>query len=819
MVSARAVSHTGIPVNQPRFIMDIFEAIAKKDLNAVKELIKANPQVVNEISPVFLGNHGPGNYPEGVRPLMWATFVLRATPGPDALIIGELLLGMAAVNKDPKALNASLNEIDVFAGRTALHWAAYNDNTPFLHIIQKFAETHNATLNYNQRDNGGKTPSQVALSKGFRNFAKVMAPARLKNAGTGPVHMAIVGMGATGTALFIRLIRGMVEAPAVYPKEILNQIHFSLIDSKSVLGRGMPYSDELNSTTSILNVHAAGMSIDSTDGADFLNYIKDKYLQGELEQGLGEAGVHGLTPVGPPNPTGYYPRTFFGEYCTKRLEHWIEVATKNGIKVDLYPLSVVSKVGKLDKGVMSIDLKGSEFNLQKKSAPTANFNVTHVFNSTGHWDHKLQAPKPHETIDGHIKYPANRATLTAKGVFKQPTHVAVMGSALSAIDAAFAVLLHPDVGYLTWEGSQPTYHSRVTSGKTPWRVTCYSRRGAWPKVRPSDNRDVDAKWTSPAMYEILRQVFNKGQSLDLKTCVQLLDNEMAELYGRPLPGVGAQPGEKKPLPSVLKLFDPLALLPEGVPRNPWKLVEADVRDCDDGDSGSNAERPWVRWYQIIHGLFPVMTRVYRGLNPTDRAVFDKDLNTPFLWAFAPMPLHSARVLLAMHKAGVLDMLRTPDNELPKLAADKKHVEYPYFTAETGEKKYNVHEFLAVTTGLGSDVRLDASELTQDEINSGKVTIQDQDAPDPKDENTLFLADDDSYEFLDIHGNHSPARRGVGFFTHASYFMIQAVPAVVGHTRNAAELYLAEFVTRLLKDPTKAIPEQKPFVIVSDKSKI
>lgn len=92
--------------------------------------------------------------------------------------------------------------------------------------------------------------------------------------------------------------------------------------------------------------------------------------------------------------------------------------------------------------------------------------------------------------------------------------------------------------------------------------------------------------------------------------------------------------------------------------------------------------------------------------------------------------------------------------------------------------------------------------------SVQLTIQDQDAPDPKDENTFFLADDDSYEFLDVHGNHSPAQRGVGFFSHASYFMIQAVPAVVGHTRNVAELYLAEFVTRLLEDPTKAIPEQK-----------
>lgn len=790
--------------------MDIFEAIAKKDLHAVEALIKADPHVVNEISPVFMGNLGPGDYPEGIRPLMWATFVLR-TPA-DAPIIGALLTGMGAVK-------ANLNEIDIFAGRTVLHWAAHNDNALVLHMVQKFADTFKLTLNYNQRDNGNKTPTQVALAKGFRNFATLMAPERLKHAGKGPVHLAIIGMGATGTGLFIRLIRGLVEAPAVYPKEILKDIHFSLIDSKNVLGRGMAYSDELNSTTSILNVHAAGMSIDSTDGADFLNYIKDKYLHGDLEVELGEAGLHGLTPVAPPNPTGYYPRTFFGKYCTERLNHWIEVAKANGITVDIYPTTVVSKVSKLVDGVMTVELKGSEFG-SKAGAPTGTIEkVTHTFNSTGHWEHKVKAPKPYETVPGCIIYPASRATLEAKGVFKQPTHVAVMGSSLSAIDATFGVLLHPAVGHLTWEGSKPTYHPHVDpkSGKSPWRVTCYSRRGAWPKIRPSDNRDVDAKWTSPAMYEIIRQVFNKDKGLDLKTCITLLDNEMAAIYNRPLPGVGAQPGQKPPLPSVLQQYDPLAMLPPGVPRDPWQLVAADARDCDDGDSGSNAERPWVRWYQVIHGLFPVMTRVYRNWSPEDRTEFDKTLNTPFLWAFAPMPLHSARILMAMHEAGVLDLFRTPGDELPKPAADKKHLEYPYFDA-TGAKKINTHEFLAVTTGLGSDVRLDASELTQSEMASGQLTILDQNAPDPKDENTFFLADDDSYEFLDVHNEHSPARRGVGFFSHASYFMIQAVPAVVGHTRNAAELYLAEFVTRLTGDPTRAIPAQKPFNLSGQQSK-
>jgi hypothetical protein len=79
--------------------------------------------------------------------------------------------------------------------------------------------------------------------------------------------------------------------------------------------------------------------------------------------------------------------------------------------------------------------------------------------------------------------------------------------------------------------------------------------------------------------------------------------------------------------------------------------------------------------------------------------------------------------------------------------------------------------------LGSDVRLDPSELTATDLAEGKFTLKDQEADDPKSENTVFLANDDSYEFVDVHGQHSPARRGVGFFTHGSYFTIQAVPAV------------------------------------------
>ena len=768
--------------------MDIFEAIKTKNLTAVQTLIKADPKVVDAISPVLVNTTGPAPYPQGIRPLMWATFVLRDPK--DVEIASALLVGM-------KAINANLNEIDIFSGRTALHWAAHNDNTLVLKAIQEHAYT---PLHYNKRDNGNKTPTQIALSKGFRDFAKAMASQRLRNAGKGPVHLAVVGMGATGSALFIRLVRGIVESPAVFAPDSIKNFHFSLIDSKPELGRGMAYSDELNAPTSILNVPAAGMSIDGTEPNDFVHYVKDLYLQGDLEQELGEAGQLRLTPVGPPSPSGYYPRTFFGKYVSRRLSHWIEVARSAGMTVDVHAKTVVTDISKPTEAGVLLQLKASDFG-DKPGAVLGTVQATHVFYATGHWDHKKKAPKPYETHPGSIQYPANRQALSNKGIFKKPTHVAVMGSSLSAIDAVFGILLHPDVGTLEWVGDQPIYHPK---GTTPWRVTCYSKRGAWPKVRPSDNRDIDAQWTSPGAYEIVRQIWNQDKGISLDTMIQLLDNEMALAYKRPLPGAGAKPGEKPPLPSVIELFEPLKLIPAGEPRDPWPLTATDVRDSDDGDLASSPERPWVRWYQVIHNLFYVMSRAYRGFTPQDRERFDKEFNTPFLWAFAPMPLHSARILLAMHQAGVLNLYRTPDM-FPGVN-DKHQIEYRYLD-EHDKVCVATHDFLAVVTGLGSDVRLDAAELTINQIQAGEFALFDRSVDGAYPENTVFLADDDSYEFIDTKGNQAPVRRGVGFFTHGSVFAIQAVPAVVHHSRNAAEVYLGEFAARLF-GPEKAIPAQK-----------
>lgn len=64
------------------------------------------------------------------------------------------------------------------------------------------------------------------------------------------------------------------------------------------------------------------------------------------------------------------------------------------------------------------------------------------------------------------------------------------------------------------------------------------------------------------------------------------------------------------------------------------------------------------------------------------------------------------------------------------------------------------------------------------------------------ENTDFLHEDDSYEFVTTSGAHNASRRGVGFFAHGSIWSNQAVPMVVMHSGRAALIYADEFEARL-----------------------
>lgn len=790
--------------------MEMFQAIANLDLVKVQALIKADPAIVTRFSPPddapLLDTLSPPLLP-GITPLMaLAQYgVPRTCPTDDekakAQKLHQAQAVIDAVIQGVLAVKGNVNEIDVYKSRTALHWAVTLGNAGVLDaLLDMQAAKGGPELFFHLQDVDGLTAAELAKKLGKFQALHRINNHRLKNAGQGAVTMAIVGMGATGTALFIRLVRELLER-GTFDAAHLQQFSFHLIDSKYTPGGGMAYSPALNAPTSILNVIARAMSIDSKHGGDFLDYVGGLRDSGKLESELGEAGQLRLTNTREPDPNGYYPRVFFGSYCSRALARWVDRATKAGIRVTIHNETLVTDVSKPeDEG---LTLRMQEALAEGKAGKDIGvLKASHVFYATGHWEHKKKEPRPYETFSGTIFYPASRETLAARGVFSRPNNIAVMGSSLSAIDAIFAILLNPAVGTLTWDDNGvPTYAPK--DPKNPFKVTCYSRRGAWPKVRPVHTPELtDRRYTSQAAYEELRRYHNLGDTPTLNQCIDMLDKEMAMVYGRPEQGQSAQPGGKPPLPSVMQMFDPIRIMqPDPIThrRDPFALLDRDAQVAESGDSSSSPSRKWVRWYAVLNGVLGTMKRMYRNFTAEERARFDRDLNTPFLWAFAPMPLVTAKVLLALHRAGVLGLHRTAI-EFPNVSKDGKHIEWQYFdeTAKldgTDTPLTASHEFMAVVAGLGSDMRQDASELTINQFNTGEFTCIDPRVPGST-ENTVFLRDDDSYEFVTTSGGHSPARRGVGFFAHGSVWSIQAVPMVVLHSGRAAVIYADEFEKRL-----------------------
>ncbi len=735
--------------------MNILEAINAKDGPKVVEVLKADPDCAGAF------DH------DGKTPLMAAASMLR---GPSCdLIVGALVNAMKARNKD-------INEGDLFFGRTALHWAAENGNADFIAALLKHAGDN---IHHYRRDRQDFMAHQLAETKGHTHVLELLASERLKaRAGSGPVTLAIIGAGPAGAGMFIRLVRGLLAAPDVFPPAHLKQIQILLIDEKSVLGSGTPYSAEKNAGTSVVNIPAVGMSVDAMNPEDFVDYIQSRYDSGDLATDLG-VPAHNLLRPASVDRKGYYPRLFYGKYVNTRFAEWTAKARAAGIDVVEMPSSkVVAHTMPDDKGLTLDVLVGKD---------TKKIHVTHAYFALGHGPEE-KGDKPYEKASGTIVYPANRETLIARGVFAQPTNVAIMGSALSAIDVVFAVLLDPDVGTLAWEGDVPTY----VPIKKGFKVTAYSRRGVWPRVRPLENVDKNPlKYCSQETFAILSAWSKRPPTLE--EGIKLLGLELDEAFGLPH-------GTIKPL----DLADPLRALAPELKRDPFEFLMRDVRQAEEGDFSTDG-RKFVLWYQVMHALYPVMDMFYRGLSPAEREKFEKDYNTPFLWAFAPMPHRSARVLYAMHKQGVLDLHRIDGFPQPKDLKDPKDLVINYFDYD-GKKQTAVHSHMVTTTGLASKFSLRAEPLAKSMIAYDQVLLSDPKLQKRVQEGSAFLAEDNSFELLDAKGNHSPARRGVGFYLQAQFWAIGAAPSVVRFGKQVAELYLGEFGARF-NGLAKTFPSQ------------
>ena len=660
---------------------------------------------------------------------------------------------------------------DYLAGRTALHWACTKDNLAFYHAYINAA----GPGDWYRRDFGGKTPVSIARENNFKDLMIAMEADRRHKAGVGRSDIAIIGMGPAGTALFIRLIKRLLATGERYGPEFLKNHSFTLLDGRKFLGTGTPYAPELNSQATVLNVAAAGMSIDADKPLDFVLWLKELELKGKLEKELGFAGDIGLCPPST-RADGYYPRLVYARYLNQRLEYWVDRAHKAGIGIKPSVDFTVTEVQYNIKDPTPSTYKI----LGHRGADKMEFDVTHVYYTTGHFNEdptKLPANLAYLKEPGAITFPANVDALEKKDLFKKPSNIAVVGSALSAVDAIFTILLK--VGKLTWEANEPTF--TLPEDKKDFKVTCYSRKGLFSKVRPQSNLDLDLQYLSLAEVARLRQKFEGN--IPLAEVVDRLNKELTLQLKKDV--------------NVDELADPFAQK-DAAHRNPFNYLEGDIDWAENGD-GKTPDQEYVRWYQVMHSLFPVIRTIYRHFSKKDRDEFDSKYGSNFLWAFAPMPLRSAKILMAMHKAGALELYRV---------SKEKGQDYPIYSNKKfaihcfdyeNKAMKNEHSFVCYTAGLAATVAADASQLVQKSINDGAFAFEDPylDGA-PGGEKSAWITDDDTFEILDKNYKHSSTRRGVGYFLRAQIFDVQAVPSVVKYSSQIADIYYDEFVHRFKK---------------------
>lgn len=111
-------------------------------------------------------------------------------------------------------------------------------------------------------------------------------------------RVAIIGAGFSGTALAVQLLRLLPPGS-----------HVELIDRSPLAGRGMAYGT--CSPSHWLNVPAAGMSLDPTDGDGFLRWLKGRYPHF--------------------GPADFVPRLLYAQYLSDELAQARALARQRGV--------------------------------------------------------------------------------------------------------------------------------------------------------------------------------------------------------------------------------------------------------------------------------------------------------------------------------------------------------------------------------------------------------------------------------------------------------------------------------------------------------
>ena len=404
-------------------------------------------------------------------------------------------------------------------------------------------------------------------------------------------HVAIVGSGPMGVYCFHQIM-ALNEPPA----------QIVIIEKGETAGIGTPYSSEASSKWMLANI--ASIEIPPL-GESYLQWLRRQNLQHLKTYGLDPATLHDRQ---------FTPRLLLGEYFRDQFQQILQSARSRGIEVIVKDSCEVIDVEAHDDLLNLLTASGEKMGPFDK-----------VVLATGH-----SFPADDEATDSYFPSPWSgliKAVIPA-------CNVGILGTSLSAIDAAMAVAVQH--GQFQYKQGRLVFETNAANLKI-----CMM---SWTGVLP------EADFYCPIPYEPLTIMTDFA----LRRCLTL---------PQPLDGVFdlvrqeillADPGYASNIGLVKLSADNFyeSYFAARKHEDPFNWAKQNLDEVET----NKALKITVPWRYALIRMHEQVETIVADMSEADRARFDKGLKPVFVDNYAAVPSESIRRILALHDANVLSVL-------------------------------------------------------------------------------------------------------------------------------------------------------------------
>ncbi len=410
--------------------------------------------------------------------------------------------------------------------------------------------------------------------------------------------IALIGGGPAALFMFKRL----VQSP-------LKKIEVSIFEQHGKLGAGMPYSHYGSSAEHITNISDNEIPKLKMHLKDWLSYAPTEMLK---DYSISEKEF---------NEDKVLPRLLFGEYLSAQFDLFLAQARKKKLPTNVFYNTRVTDVE---------DIKSKEHvKVTVESGETLVFDEAII--CTGHsWPCKTE-----ESITNWFDSPYPPQKLFKKVNFP----VAIRGASLTAIDAV-RTLSHAN-GYFT-KKADGTYRFKLNPESAGFHITLHAIGGLLPAMRfhLEDNHLEPAHtFTDEEIYDIKQR--NNGfvpldliYDLNFKKVIQTKNPELfAEIKG-------------------MRIEDFISFMMEKRKKvNAFTLLKAEYKEAEKSIKRNES----VVWKETLSTLSYAINYPAKHFSAEDMIRLKEQVMPLISIIIAYMPQSSARELMALHEAGLIEV--------------------------------------------------------------------------------------------------------------------------------------------------------------------